>query len=70
MKLSLLRKMKKFREKKQLLDDLKKFDYDHLEMLLNKAGDHVIDVTMVDGTHLTIRPSKDKTTSVYGRFEQ
>ncbi len=54
----------------KLQNDLHKFDYDDLELLLHKADDKIIEVTMNDGVKLVIKPAPVKTTSsVFGRFD-
>ena len=53
----------------KLQNDLHKFDYDDLELLLQKADDKIIEVTMNDGVKVVIKPApSNQTQSVFGRF--
>ena len=53
----------------KLQNDLHKFDYDDLELLLQKADDKIIEVTMNDGVKVTIKPAPVKNNNtIFARF--
>ena len=62
-----------FRKKKvnkpSIQEDLDKFNYDHLEILLKQFEDRPIHITMIDGTRIDIPTVTETKSSRFGRFE-